>query len=117
TTPKGEYLVGTRREAGQAAAALLPAALAELTLAIPFRKSMRWGTGEVAFGRPIQWLVALLGDHVLDVTIAGITSHRASRGHRFLGGGSVQIPTASAYLDVLRKAHVLADPEERAALM
>lgn len=117
TTPKGEYLVGTRREAGQAAAALLPAALAELTLAIPFRKSMRWGTGDVAFGRPIQWLVALLGDHVLDVTIAGITSHRASRGHRFLGSGSVQIPTASAYLDVLRKAHVLADPEERATLM
>src|SRR6185503_13586318 len=49
-TTKGEYLVGTRREAGQSARALLPAALGQIVLAIPFRKSMRWGAGDVAFG-------------------------------------------------------------------
>src|SRR5580692_37214 len=69
-TPKGEYLAGTRREAGQAALALLPAALGQIVLAIPFRKSMRWGAGEIAFGRPIQWLVALFGDHLIDLEIA-----------------------------------------------
>jgi glycyl-tRNA synthetase beta chain len=119
-TPKGEYLVGTRREAGQDAATLLrgaSGALAQVILAIPFRKSMRWGTGEVAFGRPIQWLVALLGDHVIDVDVAGVSSHRASRGHRFLGAGVVQIASAATYLDTLREAHVIADPEERARLM
>src|SRR5580704_4440148 len=31
-TPKGEYLVGTRREAGQGALALLPAALTQIVL-------------------------------------------------------------------------------------
>ena len=116
-TPKGEYLAGTRREAGQPAVALLPAALVQITLAIPFRKSMRWGAGETAFGRPIQWLVALLGEAVIDLEIAGIKSHRASRGHRFLAGHAVQIPAATAYLDVLRAAHVLADPAERARIM
>src|SRR5260221_10584391 len=67
-TPKGEYLAGTRREAGQSAIALLSGpqgALAQIALAVPFRKSMRWGAGEVAFGRPIQWVVALLGDHLV----------------------------------------------------
>jgi glycyl-tRNA synthetase beta chain len=117
STPKGEYLVGTRREAGQPATTLLPAALPQIALAIPFRKSMRWGAGEVSFGRPIQWIVALLGDAVLEVSIAGITSHRASRGHRFLAPSDVQIPSARAYLDVLRAAHVLADPKERAQVM
>jgi len=116
-TPKGEYLAGTRREAGQPAVALLPAALVQITLAIPFRKSMRWGAGETAFGRPIQWLVALLGEAVIELEIAGIKSHRASRGHRFLAGHAVQIPAATAYLDVLRAAHVLADPAERARIM
>ena len=116
-TPKGEYLAGTRREAGQPAVALLPAALVQITLAIPFRKSMRWGAGETAFGRPIQWLVALLGEAVIELEIAGIKSHRASRGHRFLAGHAVQIPSATAYLDVLRAAHVLADPAERARIM
>src|SRR6202012_4814806 len=59
-TPKGEYLTGTRREAGQGAIALLSGAqgaLAQIVLGIPFRKSMRWGAGDMAFGRPIQWLV------------------------------------------------------------
>jgi glycyl-tRNA synthetase beta chain len=116
-TPKGEYLAGTRREVGQAALALLPAALTQIILAIPFRKSMRWGAGDIAFGRPIQWLVALLGDHLVELSIAGIASHRASRGHRFLANHPVQIPDAGSYLDALREAHVLADPEERAEVM
>ena len=116
-TPKGEYLAGTRRETGQGALALLPAKLAELAAAIPFRKSMRWGSGDFAFGRPIQWIVALLGDHLIELEIAGIKSHRASRGHRFLHPAPVQIPSAAAYLDVLRAANVLADPAERARVM
>ncbi len=116
-TPKGEYLVGTRKEQGQAASGLLPAALVAITAAIPFRKSMRWGAGDLSFGRPVQWIVALLGDDVLEVTILGIQSHRASRGHRFLSPGAVQIPSASGYLAALREAHVLADPEERAGAM
>ena len=122
-TPKGEYLVGTRREAGQPAKAHLPAALVQTTLAIPFRKSMRWGAGAVAFGRPIQWIVPLLGEEVIDLEIAGIKSGSTSRGHRFLRGsgvaanGQVAITNAASYLDTLRAAHVLADPEERARVM
>ena len=119
-TPKGEYLAGTKREAGKSALELLAGpegALAQIALAIPFRKSMRWGAGDVAFGRPIQWLVALVGEQLVDLSIAGVQSHRASRGHRFLANHPVQIPAAGAYLDVLRAAHVIADPEERARLM
>jgi len=121
-TPKGEYLVGTRSETGRPAAALLPDAIAGIIPAIPFRKSMRWGDGEMAFGRPIQWLVVLLGDTVLPVSVAGVTSGRDSRGHRFLGavgGHSLHVPilAASTYVEALRAAHVIVDPEERAGLM
>lgn len=121
-TPKGEYLAGTRKEKGRPAAELLPEALAAVVAAVPFRKSMRWGAGEFAFGRPIQWLVVLLGESVLDVTIAGVKSGRDSRGHRFLGavaGRSKHVPIASpsAYVAALRDEHVLVDPDERARLM
>ena len=121
-TPKGEYLVGTRSEKGRAAVDLLPDVLAAIVAAIPFRKSMRWGAGDAAFGRPIQWFVVLLGDSVVPLTIAGIASGRASRGHRFLGavGGRskhLEIRSASDYVDALREAHVIVDPEERARLM
>ena len=116
-TPKGEYLVGTRREAGRAATALLPDALAAIAGAIPFRKSMRWGAGETAFGRPIQWIVALLGDEVVGLSFAGVESGRHSRGHRFLAPTPIALASASGYVETLRAAHVLADPEQRGRVM
>ena len=119
-TAKGKYLAGTRRLAGEPAAALLGPALAQLIGEIPFRKSMRWGSGDVTFGRPIHWLVALYGSEVVRVSFAGVTSGRTTRGHRFLGPpGEVEIPVASAseYLARLRAAHVLADPDERSRTM
>jgi glycyl-tRNA synthetase beta chain len=116
-TPKGEYLVGTRREVGQGAASLLPDALGAVITAIPFRKSMRWGTGEFAFGRPIHWIVALFGPDVIDVGVAGVKSGRTSRGHRFLAPETISFASADTYVDSLRAAHVLVDPTERARVM
>lgn len=115
--PKGEYVVGTRREAGRAAIELLPEALASLVQSIPFRKSMRWGAGDFSFGRPIHWLVALYGDEIVPVEIAGARSGRVSRGHRFLGASEVTIDSVAGYVPALRAEHVLVDPEERAALL
>jgi len=116
-TPKGEYLVGTRREAGQTAASLLPEALRALVTAVPFRKSMRWGAGEFAFGRPIHWIVALFGSDVINVDVAGVKSGRTSRGHRFLAPETISFADANSYVDALRSAHVLVDPAERARVM
>ncbi|MBK8258808.1 MAG: glycine--tRNA ligase subunit beta [Polyangiaceae bacterium] len=121
-TPKGEYLVGTRKEKGRAATELLPEMLASIVPAIPFRKSMRWGAGDATFGRPIQWIVALLGGDIIDVSVAGVKSGRETFGHRFLGAqngrsAKVTIPNAGVYTDTLRAAHVIVDPKERAKLM
>ncbi|MBL9027251.1 MAG: glycine--tRNA ligase subunit beta [Myxococcales bacterium] len=112
-TPKGEYLVGTRRETGRPSAELLPELLDGILRAIPFRKSMRWADLDFAFGRPIQWLVALFGADVIPLEIASIKSGRLSRGHRFLSPGTVSIGAPAAYVDAMRAAHVLVDPAER----
>jgi glycyl-tRNA synthetase beta chain len=114
----GRYLVGRRKEKGGDARELLGRALAEVCAAIPFRKSMRWGNGEgVAFGRPVQWLVALFGDSVIDVNFAGIRSGRASRGHRFLAPANFDVTSATTYVEQLRNAHVLVDRKEREETM
>jgi len=116
-TPKGEYLQGTRREEGRASAELLPQALSALVSEIPFRKSMRWGSGSLAFGRPIRWLLCLLGEEQLAVSVEGVQSSSTSFGHRFLHPGAVEIAAPGAYLTSMRAAHVVVDPQERASLM
>ncbi len=116
-TPKGEYLRGVRREQGRAAKELLPAALAELARAIPFRKSMRWGSGSLAFGRPIRWLCAIDGRALVPVELEGIRAGSVTFGHRFLHPGEVAIAEPAEYVTLLRQARVLVDPDERRTTM
>ena len=113
----GRYVVGRRQETGRSTDDLLGPALGALCGEIPFRKSMRWGAGDATFGRPVQWLVALYGDKVLDVRFAGVTSGASSRGHRFLAPAPFDVPSADAYVGVLRERHVLVDRAERARIM
>lgn len=112
-TPKGEYLAGTRQETGRPTGALLPGTLEEIVREIPFRKSMRWADLDFAFGRPIQWLVALFGDEIVPVEIASKRSGNTSFGHRFLAPSATTIDKPSSYVDVMRKSHVLVEPRER----
>lgn len=116
-TPKGEYLRGVRKEKGRSAHDLLPEALAAFAGKIPFRKSMRWGSGSLAFGRPIRWLVCLLGHEVVPVELGTTRSGKTSFGHRFLKPEAIELDEPSGYADKLRAAHVIADPQERAARM
>ena len=113
----GRYVIGRQREAGQDARAVLGSALLEISAGIPFRKSMRWGTSDFAFGRPIQWIVALLDTEVLPLTFAGIAAGRETRGHRFLAPSAFSLASAKDYEKALSERHVVASRTEREALM
>ncbi len=112
-TEKGDFVYAIVREEGKPALEVLPGLLAGLIRSLSFRKSMRWGSGEFRFARPVRWLLALYGDEVVPFELEGLSSGRVSRGHRYLSKGEVEIPHASSYLDALRAACVLADEEER----
>jgi glycyl-tRNA synthetase beta chain len=116
-TDKGEYVVGRKREAGRPALDVLTPALTEVCQKIPFRKSMRWSDGETAFGRPVRWLIALLGAHVIPFEFAGLSAGRTSHGHRFLSPEAFELAAAKDYVDALRARHVLVRMEERAGVM
>ena len=113
----GRFVVGRRVERGKPARELLGKALADVCGAITFRKSMRWGAADATFGRPVQWLVALHGEHLIDVAFAGARSTAKSRGHRFLSPDLFVVKSASTYVDQLRHHRVLVDREERTKTM
>ena len=113
----GRYVVGRRVEKGRAATELLGPMLADVCRSIPFRKSMRWADYDTAFGRPVQWLVALAGDRVVDFEFAHQKSGRRTRGHRFLAPAFFDIGSSESYVEQLRMAHVLVDRQERERTM
>lgn len=115
TDNKGERFVHRAVKPGAKTAALLPEILAEALAGMPIPKPMRWGAHEYGFARPAHWLVLLLGDQVVDAEVLGIQADRMSRGHRFHHEKTVWISSADDYVDALRAAKVLVDPEERRA--
>lgn len=105
---------------GRATADVLADAIPAIIRAFPWPKSMRWGdasssTEALRWVRPLQGIVALLGDDVVPCAIDGIVSGSATMGHRFHHKGPVTIGNAADYAMKLRAAHVIVDQDERRA--
>lgn len=112
-TERGEYVTARQQAGGEAARELLPAALRQIIEEFPAPRKMRWGTGEVAFLRPLAWLLARLGDETLPLSIAGLDAISHSYGHRLLSPGPVMIATPRRYPQALLDAYVVADSATR----
>jgi glycyl-tRNA synthetase beta chain len=115
--PKGICAGFERTVAGRATEEILAEAVPSAVDALYLPKAMRWGNGEHLFVRPVRWVLALLDDRVVPLSIKGTASGRTSRGHRIFGAGPVEVPSAREYFKVMRGAHVIPDPEQRRRLI
>jgi glycyl-tRNA synthetase beta chain len=113
STPKGDYFSFTRKIAGRDTEQILGASLPSIIQKISFPKTMVWtGKGGPRFIRPIRWIVALLGDAVVNFELAGVKSGNVSQGHRRLGSANVPV-TIGSYIEELRKNAVIVIAAER----
>ena len=112
-TDKGEYICAEKKEQSELTIQLLPQILPDIILALPFRKSMRWGDLEVRFARPIHWIVALFGNTIVPFQLGNIDSGDTSYGHRFMAPGPLRITNAASYAAQLAQAFVFVDPQVR----
>lgn len=92
---------------------LLPDILKGIVTGLNFPKSMHWGSLDFHFVRPIRWFVALYGTDVVPFELAGVTSGKVSRGHRFLGTGDFTIESPAAYEETCKEHFLIVDPEVR----
>jgi glycyl-tRNA synthetase beta chain len=111
------YVFAYKTEKGRPAAEVLPELLVGCLNKLSFPKSMRWGSGELRFARPIRWLLALFGNQVLPLEFGGIKAGNSTRGHRFLAREPIIIEEPSQYLPRLEQAWVIADQSRRRELI
>jgi glycyl-tRNA synthetase len=109
----GQYVIAIKVEQGQPASEVLVELLPRLIASLHFPLSMRWNESNVAFSRPIRWLVALLGDSVIPFEYAGVRSGRTSRGLRPLGSPEIVIQKAEDYFVLMEANGIVVDVEER----
>ena len=121
-TERDGVLYAITEKPGRATAAVLAEAIPAIVRAFPWPKSMRWGaasasTESLRWVRPLHGIVALLGETLVEVEIAGIRSGVATYGHRFHHPGQITIGSAADYVEKLRACHVIVDQDERRALI
>ncbi len=113
-TPKGTWLVYRSLEKGQETQSLLNNIVAQSLNKLPIPKRMRWGAQKVEFVRPLQWVLMLFGEDVVEGCILGIPAGRTTRGHRFHSQGEIEITSADDYeVLLLELGKVIADYELR----
>jgi glycyl-tRNA synthetase beta chain len=103
---------------GRATADVIAEAVPAVVRAFPWPKSMRWGeasatTESLRWVRPLQGIVALLGNDVVPFSIDGVASGAETVGHRFHHPGRITIGNADDYAAKLHACHVIVDPAER----
>ena len=139
-TDKGDFVFVLKKIPGRMTADILAEIVPQWINKLEGKRFMRWADGDLKFPRPIRWMVALLDDTVLPITLVSgsdtVKSDRISQGHRVLhtpptpplakggtslptpplgkgGTGGVSIPQAEDYVECLRAACVEVDRTRR----
>lgn len=106
-----EYAHIKRFIKGEKTADLLPK-LQTLVEGMHFPNSMRWGSHQLRYLRPIRWLIAMFGNDVIPFEVAGVSTGAITKGHRFLGE-DITINQPHDYEESLKSQFVIADEAKR----
>ncbi len=108
-----EVLYFERAIPGQPSAALLHGMLETFLQKLNFGKSMRWGTQESGFIRPLRWLVTMYGNENVEGSLLGVASRKETFVHRTCGYAPFPFDSAEAYFALLASHGVILDPTLR----
>lgn len=111
-----EYVHALKSSVGVETGEVLADGLTSIIHSLTFPKNMRWGSYDMKFVRPIRWIVSLFGEDVIPLTLAGVTSGRTTRGHRFLGHDAV-LQNPGEYVQKLKDEYVFVDIDERQTII
>ena len=110
-----EYVYVTKHNQGQKTIDVLTG-LKDVITSLTFPVTMHWADYDFEYIRPIHWIVALLDDEVIPLTVLDVATGRNSRGHRFLGD-DVTLNHSNEYEDKMKQQFVIVDPNERKTMI
>jgi glycyl-tRNA synthetase beta chain len=115
---KGTFYLARIETPGRCASDIIAEVLSDVIRNFPWPKSMRWGTGQLRWVRPLHRIVCILSDNngtqIVPVTLDGITASDQTEGHRFMAPGSFAVTGFEDYQVKLKRAFVILNPTERA---
>jgi len=116
---KGQVWFALIERAGRPAANIVAEVLESTIRDFPWPKSMRWGSGNLKWVRPLHGILCILSDEtgarVVPLSIDGIACGDTTFGHRFMSDGKpIKVTGFDDYVARLKRAYVVLDASERA---
>jgi len=114
---KGQFYVARIEQKGRPLPEIFAEIVPEIVRAFPWPKSMRWGSGDLRWVRPLHSILCLFDDEVVEFEVDDIKSGRKTYGHRFLAPEAITIGKSEDYAQKLEEAFVICDASKRRALI
>ena len=115
----GVTLFAVLEKPGRQAAEIIAEVLETTIRNFPWPKSMRWGSGNLRWVRPLHSILCILVDEAgattVPLSIDGIQAANTTAGHRFLSPARFAVTSFDDYVVKLKRAHVVLDSAEREA--
>lgn len=112
-TEKGTFLFAQVEQAGGKTRLILPGIIQAALQALPWPKSMRWGTGKARWVRPLHSILAVYDQEGLEMEFAGIQAGVTTRGHAFMAPAGISVSDFADYEKAMKAAKVVIDPDAR----
>ena len=111
------YLYAKVKTVGKSFEEILVSNISDVILKLQGPHFMRWSNHDEKFARPIRWIVSMLDNAHLPLTILDISSSDITRGHRFSENKTLKISSPDTYVEELKKANVFVNQDERRELI
>jgi len=110
---KGAFYVAKIERAGRATAEIVADIVPEVVRAFPWPKSMRSGTSDLTWVRPLHNICCVFDGKAVNVDVEGVGAQAVTWGHRFHAPAALPVRDRADYASKLRGAKVLIEREER----
>ena len=108
-----EVLYFSRTVEGKPSSEILGEMIEQWIKSLSFGKSMRWGSNQESFIRPIRWVNVMMGEQVVDIELFGVASKAATHVHRISHFEAKTVNSIHHYFDLLKEGSVTLFPQER----
>lgn len=111
---KSDFYVAVIETPGRMASDIIAEAVPAIVRGFHWPKSMRWGSGDLRWVRPLQRIVCVLDGKVVPFDVDGLASGDQTEGHRVHGRGPFTVTNGDIYKDTLNgEGHVMLSRDAR----
>lgn len=111
--PKGRFYYAMIDEPARDATDLLREVLPAVSGRLAWRKSMRWGAGDLRWVRPLRGILCVFDREPVSFALGTVVSGASTVGHRFHAPDPFTVRSFADYRDGLQTRYVVLDPDER----